>query len=105
MSKFVFAYHGGKKFNTREEGQAFMRRWREWTGGLGSALVDPGVAVGASKTVSSKGVANDGGSNPISGVSIVDADDIEGAIAMARACPHLDINGSIEVAPVLDMSM
>lgn len=105
MPKFVFAYHGGPKSMSREDGAAYMTRWKAWTEGLGAALVDPGMAVGASKTVSASGVADNGGSNPISGVSVVEADDIGGAITMAKACPHLGIGGSIEIAPVLDMAM
>lgn len=105
MAKFVFAYHGGKRFSSKEEGQAHMVRWRQWTGSLGPALVDPGVAVGKSITVSAMGVVDNGGANPISGVSMVEADTIEAATEMARRCPHLDIEGSIEIAEVMQMEM
>jgi hypothetical protein len=105
MPKFVFAYHGGPKSMSKEEGAAHMTRWKAWTESLGPALVDPGMAVGASKTVSPSGVADNGGSNPISGVSVVEANDINGAVKMAKVCPHLAIGGSIEIAPVLDMAM
>lgn len=105
MAKFVFAYHGGKRFNSREEGQAHMVRWRKWMESLGPALVDPGVAVGKSITVTAKGVQDNGGANPISGVSIVEAETAEAATKMARGCPHLDIEGSIEIAEVMQMEM
>lgn len=101
MAKFVFAYHGGKKFNSKEEGQEHMKKWRSWVADLGPALIDPGLAVGPSKTVSAKGIEDHGGANPISGVSVVEADSIESAIAMARACPHLGIEGSIEIAQAM----
>ena len=101
MTKFVFAYHGGKTSMTKEEGQQHMAKWRKWTESLGAALIDPGLAVGPSKTISAKGVQDNGGANPICGVSVVEADSMESAIDMARPCPHLDIGGSIEIAPAM----
>lgn len=102
MPSFVFAYHGGSKPESPEEGAALMDRWRAWLAGLGEAAVNPGNPVGKSKTVSAGGVADDGGSNPLAGFSIVRADTIEAAIALTKGCPHLD-HGTIEVAEVIEM--
>ncbi|MDH3671732.1 MAG: hypothetical protein OES46_11270 [Gammaproteobacteria bacterium] len=54
-----------------------------------------------SKTVSAGGVSDDGGSNPLSGFSIVRADTMD-VLEMAKGCPQLDI-GTIEVAEVKEM--
>lgn len=105
MQKFLLAYHGGKKFETKEDGMAHMEEWKAWMGGLGDAIVDPGMPVGASKTVSQDGVTDDGGSNPLSGITVVQADTIEQALEMAKACPHVSMGGTIEVAPTIDMEM
>lgn len=102
MPQFIFAYHGGKKPETQEEGEALMARWKSWIEGLGAAAVNPGAPVGMSKTVSSSGVANDGGSNPLSGFTMVEADSIDDAAVMAKGCPHLD-HGTIEVAEIMSM--
>ncbi|MFB3120144.1 MAG: YciI family protein [Stenotrophomonas maltophilia] len=61
----------------------------------------PGSAI-PSKTVSSGGVSDDGGSNPLLGFSIVKADGMDAALEMAKGCPHLEI-GTIEVAEVKEM--
>lgn len=102
MPNFVFAYHGGKMPETPEEGAKLMKRWQDWMGGLGAAMVTPGNPVGMSKTVSSSGVTDDGGPNPLSGYSVVEAKSLEAAIEMAKSSPHLD-HGTIEVAPVMEM--
>ncbi len=102
MSSYIFAYHGGKKPETPEAGAELMARWKAWMGGLGDALVNPGNPVGMSKTVSSGGVSDDGGSNPLSGFSIVNADSMDAALEMAKGCPHLE-HGTIEVAEVMEM--
>ena len=102
MPKFVFAYHGGKPPESPEEGEKVMAAWGAWFETLGAAVVDGGAPVGVSKTVSAGGVADGGGSNPLSGYSIVNADNIDAAVEMAKGCPILD-GGSVEVAEAMDM--
>ncbi len=102
MSEYIFAYHGGKKPESPEEGAKHMAKWKAWVGGLGDAVVNPGTPLGKSKTVSSNGVSDDGGSNPLSGFSIVEADSMDAALEMAKGCPFLKY-GTIEVAEVMEM--
>ncbi len=80
-----------------------MAKWKAWIGGLGDAVVNPGTPLGKSKTVSSAGVSDDGGSNPMSGFSIVKADSMDAALEMAKECPLLEIGGTLEVAEVMEM--
>ncbi|MEL6808481.1 MAG: hypothetical protein AAFO97_11925 [Pseudomonadota bacterium] len=104
MPKFKFAYHGGGMPETPEEGARMMAAWNEWYSEMGEALVDGGAPVGQSMTVSLGGVAPDGGANPLSGYTVVQADTIEAACEMAKGCPMIaDGSGSVEVAPVIDM--
>ncbi len=103
MSKFIFAYHGGKAPDSPQEGQKVMQKWMDWFAGLGAAVVDAGHPLGMSKTVSSDGVADDGGTNPIAGYSLVNAADMNAAVAIAKGCPMLADGGSVEVAECLGM--
>ena len=102
MAKYIFAYHGGKAPESPEEGAEVMAKWNAWLGGLGDAVVDGGNPAGPSKTVSATGVSDDGGANPISGYSLVEADSIDQAIEMAKGCPIMD-HGTVEVAEAMDM--
>ena len=104
MPKFIFAYHGGKMPETQEEGEQVMAQWMEWLGGLGEAVVDGGNPAGPSSTVHPDGsVTCDGGSNPLSGYSLISADNIEQATEIAQGCPILQAEGSVEVAEAIDM--
>lgn len=102
MSKFIFAYHGGQKPETEAEGAAVMARWHAWFEAMGEAVIDRGNPVGLSTTVSEAGVVNDGGANPLSGFSIIEADDLETAIALAKNCPIIG-SGSVEIAETMQM--
>lgn len=104
MPQFIFAYHGGKAPESAEESSAVMQAWKGWMGSMGTALVVPGNPAGLSKTVSIAGIADDGGANPISGYSVVEATDHEAACAMAKGCPMvMSGHGSVEVAELVSM--
>ena len=103
MTKFVFAYHGGKAPESPEEGAKVMAAWQAWFGSMGDAVVDGGNPVGPSKTVSSGGVADNGGSNPLSGYTLIDVADIDAAVKHAQGCPILQDGGSVEVAEAMEM--
>jgi hypothetical protein len=104
MPDFMLAYHGGKMPETPEEGAKAMAAWESLYKELGDRIVNPGNPVGMSKTVSNQGVTDDGGSNPLSGFTIVRADDIDAACEMAAGCPMVaDGSGTAEVAPIMEM--
>ncbi|MEZ5778959.1 MAG: YciI family protein [Paracoccaceae bacterium] len=103
MPNFVFAYHGGKMPETPEEGAKEMAKWEAWMGKHSAAFVDQGAPVGKSSTVSAAGVADNGGANPISGVSTVKADTLAAALEIAKGCPIVANGGSVEVAQVMEM--
>lgn len=105
MPKFVLAYHGNPDIKSKEEGAAHMAAWQAWSAGLGDAVIDPGMPVGVSKTITATGVEDGGGSNPLSGITIIQAANMDEAIAMAKDCPHISGSGTIEVAEAMDMEM
>ena len=106
MNNYVFTYYGEPKFGSPEEGAKYMSKWKSWVGGLGKALVNPGVPLKRAKSVSSNGVSDNNSSNRLrlTGYSIVQADSIEAAIEMAKGCPHLE-HGTVEVAEAMEMGM
>ena len=104
MSKFLFVYHGGGRPGTKEAQEKAMAAWGAWFGSMGKAVINGGNPVGKSWTVKGGGaVARDGGANPVSGYSLIEAKDYDGAVTLANGCPMLSSGGSIEIAEVMDM--
>ena len=103
MSNYIFAYHGGKKPKSPEEGAKHMAKWKAWVGGLGDTMVNPGTPLGKSKIVSFGGVLDDDGSNTWSGFCIVEADNMDAVLEIAKADPFLDTGGTLEVAEMMKM--
>ena len=106
MPKYILAYHNSPtELPEGEQAQQdLMAAWGAWFENMGAAVVQPGNPVGMSKTVSAEGVADNGGANPVSGLTIVEAADQDAACEMAEGCPMVvDGNGSVEVAEVIQM--
>ena len=104
MAKYLFVYHGGRKPETQDEVANVMDAWGQWMGSMGSAVIDGGNPVGMSTTVLSDGsVVDNGGANPASGYSLIEASDLDDALAKAKTCPILEVGGSIELAEAFDM--
>ncbi|WPC03951.1 hypothetical protein ACSX1C_01475 [Pseudomonas sp. MBLB4123] len=104
MAKYLFVYHGGSSPQTPDEVSGVMRAWSDWFASMGAAVADPGNPVGLSTTVNSDGsITHNGGSNPASGYSLIEAASLDAVIEHARKCPILAAGGSIELAEVIEM--
>lgn len=105
MPKYILAYHGGSGMSDDPaEIEKVMAEWGAWFGALGEAVVDGGNPVAATRTVGPDGSVTDGGgANPLTGYSLISADDLDSAVAHAKGCPVLGNGGSVEVAEAVDM--
>ena len=107
MAKYVFIYHGGTVPETDAEKARVMDAWGSWLGAIGDSLVGilaiVPAAVASSTVLAGGRVEDNGGSNPISVYSLVEASDIDSALAHAKKCPILESGGSVEVAECFDM--
>lgn len=101
MAKYLFGFHSGP--NPPAPGPDVMEKWMAWFKDMGDAVVEMGAPLGNSKTVAPSGVSNDGGANPLSGYTIIEASSAEAACEMAKGCPGLESGGSVEVAECMSM--
>ena len=103
MNQYIITYIGGDEPSNPEEGKKHFAKYQEWLGSLGDAALKPMVPFKNSHTVHSNGSVSQGSSVAMSGHTIIQAESIEQAIEWARSCPFLDINGSLEVAELVQM--
>jgi len=103
MAQYIIAYFGGDHPKTPEEGQKHFAAYKEWLGGLGATAVSPMNPMGESHFVSKSGVTTDSDRDKMSGYTIVEAEDLETVLGMAKGCPFVDINGTLEVAELKKM--
>ena len=104
MAKYVFIYHGGNVPSNPADAKKVHDAWGGWFGSMGSAVIDGGNPVGKSSTVKADGsMVDNGGANPASGYSLIEAANLEDAHRKAKGCPLLAAGGSIEIAQAMDM--
>ena len=103
MPQFVITYIGGNRPASEEEGMQHMKKYRAWLAALGEAAVSPANPLAHTHTVNPDGTVVEGGKSSMSGYTIVAADSLDDAIAIARDCPFLDVGGSLEVSELTQM--
>ncbi len=102
MGKYVLAYKGGGMPETEEESARVMAAWEAWYGVLGENIVDGGNPFGQTRVVSAGGEVTMA-DVPLSGYTIINAADIDAAVAAAKGCPIFEAGGTVEVAETIDM--
>jgi len=103
MAKYLLAYKGGAMPESEEEQRAVMAAWTSWFGDLGPAVVDGGNPFSVSASVASDGSVTDGGGAQLTGYSVLRADDLGGAVELAKGCPILEDGGTVDVYESLPM--
>lgn len=103
MNQYIITYLGGDQPSTPEDGKKHFANYQQWLASLGDAVVKPMVPFKNIHTVKPDGSVITGSAVAMSGHTILQAASIEQAIELARSCPFLDINGSLEVAEIVQM--
>ena len=103
MPQYMITYLGGDHPSSPEEGKQHMSRYEDWLSSLGNSAISPANPLKNTRTVNSDGTVTPGGNTSMSGFTIIEADSMEQALAIAKDCPFLDIGGSLEVSELIQM--
>ena len=104
MPQFMITYLGTPKPSSPEEGQKHMQKYMTWLSSLGDSAVSPANPIKNTNTVNPDGSVTSGGTSSMSGFTIIETDSEDAALSIAKACPFLDIGGSLEVSELMKMS-
>jgi len=103
MNQYVIVYLGGDQPSDPEEGRQHFSKYMDWLSSLGEAAVSPANPLKDTSTVNPDGTVTAGGTSTMSGYTIIEADSMDRALEIAKACPFLDIGGSLEVSELIQM--
>jgi hypothetical protein len=104
MSDFVLLYQGGSMPETEEEQKRVMDAWTSWFASIGDAVKDRGNPFsGAAATIAADGAVSSGGGGSASGYTILQADSLDDATALAKGCPVLLGGASITIYETLEV--
>src|SRR5262249_51439711 len=98
MPKYLITYHGGQGMPTSAEGrEQVIAAFMTWVQSTGDAMVDPGAPLGRCKTVSVHDDDAAPPSEPTSGYTIIEAEDLETAVVLVRSHPFITRGGTLQV--------
>ena len=113
MSEFVFLYRGGETGRSPERVQQSMQKWMAWFQELnqkghikdrGQPLERAGKLVkGKQKTVTDGPFAE--AKDVVGGYTLIEARDLDQAVELSKGCPIFEVDGGVEVRPVMKISM
>ncbi len=103
MPQYVIVYLGGDHPSSPEEGKQHFSRYMDWLSSLGDSAVSPANPLKDTSTVNPDGTVTTGGTTTMSGYTIIEADSMAAALSIAKACPFLEIGGSLEVSELAKM--
>ena len=101
MKKFVVIYYAPTSnveqmsAASPEEMQKVMGGWMDWIAKCGDALVDIGTPLGDGQQLSKSGSSPS--DKNVTGYSIMQAEDIQRAIALLQGHPHLEMGSGFEI--------
>ena len=104
MPQYIFIYLGGDYPNNPEEGKQHFEKYHGWTSALCDAVVSPAIPFKDTHTVHPDGRAEQGTTTLMSGMSILKFESMEAALETAKSCPFREINGTLEVSEMIEMS-
>ena len=113
MSEFLFLYRGGEGGRSPEVAQQTMQKWMTWMKELGAKghIKDQGhplertgkLVKGQKKAVTDGPFAE--AKDIVGGYTLVEATDLSQATELSLGCPIFEFGGSVEVRPIMQLSM
>ena len=113
MNDYVFLYRGGEEGHSPEQMQQTMQKWVTWLKDLadkghmkdqGQPLERTGKLVkGKNKAVTDGPFAE--AKDVVGGYTLIQARDLDQAAELSKGCPIFEVDGAVEVRPVMKMNM
>jgi hypothetical protein len=95
MPKYVFTYRS--PFDAIESDPNSVAPWIAWFGEIKDSVVDLGQPVSQARRVGSATAET------LTGYSVISADDLDAALALAETCPAIDRGFGVEVGELIEM--
>src|SRR5262245_24061184 len=99
MPTYLVTYHGGPGMpSDPAAAQQMLAAFQAWVAEVGPAMRDAGAPLAAAKTVSAGDAVDGQKEASIGGYTILEAENLDDAVALVRSHPFLTRGGSLQVS-------
>jgi hypothetical protein len=102
MAKYLMVFYGGTMETDPKKAEKSMATWLKWYKDLGKAVIDIGAPTQPGKIIGSSGIKTLG-QNPVTGYSILQAENLDAAVALSKNCPIIANGGQVAVYTLMPM--
>ena len=103
MPQYMITYLGMPQASTPEENKRHMSKYMAWLASLGDSAVSPANPLKNTSTINPDGSVTGGSTTSMSGFTIIETESMDSALSIAKACPFLEVGGSLEVSELMKM--
>jgi YCII-related domain-containing protein len=101
MSNYVLSFRGQSDRTPDADQEA---AWGQWFQEISSTIADFGHRVGRVSALGNHATGSGTSQDVLAGYVVINADDLDAAVAVAKGCPGLQHGGRVEVGETVDMS-
>jgi len=101
VAKFALFYVGEPPSGSPEQEAKAHQEWMAWAQQLGEAALNLGMPFGAPTRINTDG-SSQAQPKEFSGMSIVQADDMDAAVEIAKGCPYVQF-APVDVVQIYEM--
>ncbi len=103
MPQFGLLYVGEPQFRSQEEGQSNHDRYMQWIQDISAVVVQPAMRpMGPPTRVTSEGVSSEARADRLTGMTVIEAEDMDAAVEIAKNCPYIEV-AALDVVEMIQM--
>ena len=105
MAQFALLYVGEPQFASQEEQQAHFAEYMKWMESINDVVVQPAMRpMGPPIRVTREGASSEERADRLTGMTVIEAEDIDAAVAIAQTSPYLEV-AALDVVEMIQMRM
>ena len=104
MAQFGLLYVGEPQFGSPEEAQAHFAEYMKWMETISDSVVEPAMRpMGPPTRVTRESVSSEERTDRLTGMTVIEAEDMDAAVAIAQTSPYLEV-AALDVVEMIQMN-
>lgn len=103
MAHYLMSYIGGEHPTSPDEQKKHFDSYTRWLSSINEKILVPMMPLKDTVTINPDSTISEGTTTAMSGYTILNVETMQEALDIAKACPFLEIGGTLEVSELMQM--